>query len=193
MVRWLFFAVVTVVLMLAAPRAAGAGVEVSGLGGFQVTGSEHGGMGAAGMLRVHMMAGPQASYGIEVGYTRLGDEQQVLASPAVYPGPARLPYASNGENHLAWLAGSLKARAGAAGDAHPYVVMMAGVADHITRGPGYLPLETVHHGRFLMALGFGVEGESRLGPVLELRAFATGLDEGAALGFGTAMGIRFAP
>lgn len=183
-----FFLLVTLGLLVSAPKAAGAGVELTGLGGVQMLRGDDGGL--TGTLRMHVMASPSASAGIDVGYARMGDEIWYVGLPGT---PTRPPYESQGRRHLAWLSGSFKARTASRGDAHPYLVMMLGVSDHITRGPGYSPLETYHHGRFHMALAFGVEGDDRLGPVLELRTFATGLDRGGALGVSASVGVRFAP
>lgn len=192
MVRWFFFLVVSAVLMVAAPRAAGAGLEVTGFGGVQVIGGHD--TGPTGMLRIHVPAGPSMTLGIDAGYAAMaGGADAIIVYPAIEGYGLGPPYSGSATNHLTWVAGSFKARAAPRGDAQAYFGMMIGVSDHITRGPGFLPLETVHHGRFHMASAFGVESHDRLGPAMEFRAFATGLDHGGAVGVSVSVGLRFAP
>lgn len=186
---------VTLALMVAAPRAAGAGIEVTGLGGPMVVGGDLGGLAPSGSLRLHMAAGPSLSYGLEGGVAGLFavERYYTLYSSGVFPGPDPLSYSSAREQRLAWIAASLKARAGTSGGARLYGLMFAGITDHMNRGPGPLPLETDHAGRFTMGIGGGLESPTRFGPVFEARTFVTGLVEGVAGGLAVNLGIRMAP
>lgn len=187
-----FFVLVSLALALAAPRAAGAGVELTGLGGWFVLHNEESvGFGAA-TLRAHVSAGPSASYGLEAGYGRLADEHTpvLVVLPALYEGP--FPSTLDRREHLAWLTASVKARGAGMGASRPYALLLAGVADHATRS-GVQPVETVHNGRFMMGLGAGIESAGSLGPVFEVRAISTGLQKGTAIGVAANVGIRFAP
>jgi len=183
-----FFVLVTLALMMAAPRAAGAGVEVTGLGGLSVLSRDVGEFGA-GMLRVHVLAGRSASYGFEGGYGWLASEAPPYTSNAMLRDLWRGPVIR--EARLAWLNASVKGRGAPVGGGRLFLLAFAGVADHMTRGP--FSSETVHNGRFMMGFGGGVEGAGTLGPTYELRVFSTGLEDGSAIGAAVNVGIRFAP
>jgi len=192
-VKLWFFVLVTLGLMMAAPRAAGAGVEVTGLGGWFVLGNDNQesvGFGA-GTLRAHVSAGASASFGIEVGYGPLADERTAyVVFPALFPGP--YPPAVD-RQALGWLTASMKARSATVGGGRPYLLLLAGVADHMQRLSGGPSYRTVHNGRFMMGFGAGIESTGTLAPVFEARTFATGLEDGSAIGFAVNVGIRFAP
>lgn len=187
-----FFLLATLAMLVAAPRAAGAGAEVTGFGGTQLTEGERVSPGTSVSLRIHATTAGPVSYGIDGGYSELGDSYRVGFVPPRRPGAATGYYVAAAENRVTWLAASMKMRDASVGGGHPYMLMMAGVSGHATRRLGP-ETGTEHHTGLMASLGIGFEGDGRFGPALEFRALGTGLRHGAAVGFAAAAGVRFAP
>jgi hypothetical protein len=149
--------------------------------------------GAFGLhLKMHREnSGAGTGFGLELGYAGGLDQARraKLLAFDPFPGPptvTRVRVASLMATGKSFIENP-------GGGARLVISAGAGIQDRLTWRSSAGTIGPEHAGRFVMALGIGVEGTARLAPTLEFRATTLPVDRGSAGVIGVLFGVGFRP